>query len=412
MVTPDSVWRLDDSGTVSLVAEDARDGSNGESLFDGASRLAADDVGNLYVAEGPCIRRIDASGAMTTFAGTGERSEGWRRPEPPPDPRDYPEWVGADGAGIVYYFDGHNERIRRIDPSGEIVTVLALNDSPDIAGDWDDFRDRVAVDSAGNLFVIAGRGHAIRKVDASGNSSAFAGTGEYGTSGDGGPATLAKLAFPAVIGTDGSGNLYALEPYGGRVRKIDTSGTISTVAGPPDEYGPDEDESPADAYVTVRADFGEAASVAVDAAGNLHISDWEGDRVLRIEPSGTVHAFYGPGIEVSPDDYNSFEADDSDLADGKGFLAPRGLTADAAGTVYLADSGNDRVCAISPEGVIQTVAGTGKPGFSGDGGPATEAGLRSPSGVAVDASGNLYIADSGNCCVRKVDASGVICSMF
>lgn len=412
MATPDSVWRLDHSGTVSLVAGTARDGFDEKALFDGASRVAADDLGNLYVAEECRVRRIDAGGAITAFAGTGERSDGCQRPAPVPAPRDYPTWVGTDAAGNVYYLDVQNWRIRKIDPSGEIATVIALgelldsDDLLDLKGEWGPLRKCVAVDATGNLFIAWSGGHMILKIDANGNTSTFAGTGEDGGSGDGGPATSAQLSFPDVIGTDEFGNLYVVECHAERIRKIDRSGMISTIAGPDDDGFPKDDD------VAVPADFGDPNSVSADAAGNVYVSDWETDHVLRIDPSGTVHAFVGWEGHVSPDVEDCNDADEVDPAANAGLSYPTGLATDVAGTVYVADSANHRVCAINSVGVIRTIAGTGEPGYGGDGGPATQAALCSPQGVAVDASGNVYIADSGNRSVRKVDAWGVINSLY
>ncbi|MDE0102383.1 MAG: hypothetical protein OXN89_08380 [Bryobacterales bacterium] len=417
MLTSDHVWRLEGSQNVVCAAGTAEDGHPEESgsveepFFEQASRLAADKAGNFYVAEECSVYRIDPSGAITTFAGTGERSGGWRRPKKIPHTRDIPTWVAADEAGNVYYFDARHMRIRKICSSGETATVADLKmlldpeERVDFESGWGLPRDFIAADAAGNLFLASPGGNTIRKIAADGSIGMFAGAGENGDSGDGGLATLAHLSSPASIATDSVGNLYLVELYGKRIRKIDSTGTISTV------FVLDVGRSDGDGKAAIPADIAEPASVAADAAGNVYVSDWKNDSVVRIDPLGTVQTFTGSGERNSSADVEHGGAHKAPSADVR-FRSLNGLAADVAGTVYVADSANHRVCAIGPEGGIKTIAGTGEPGFGGDGGPATEAALDYPCGVAVDPYGNVYIADSGNRSVRKVDTSGVISSMY
>ncbi len=422
MLTSDHVWRLEGSRGVVRVTGAGEDGHSEESgsledpFFDRASRLAADTAGNLFVAEECSVYRIDPSGAITAFAGTGERSGGWRRPKTVPHTRDIPTWVATDLAGHVYYFDVRHMRIRKIHPSGATATVADLETLLD-PEEWGEFesgwglpRDFIAADAAGNLFLASPGGSTIRKIAADGSICTFAGTGEYDDSeyddsGDGGPATLARLSYPASVATDSAGNLYVVELYANRIRKIDGRGTISTVVGS------DVGCSDVDGKAPILPEIAEPASVAADAAGNVYVSDWQNDSVIKIGLSGTVQTFTGPGERNSPTGVEYGGAHEGPSGEVP-FRSLNGLAAEVAGTVYVADSANHRVCAISPEGGIKTIAGTGEAGFGGDGGPATEAVLDYPCGVAVDPSGNVYIADSGNRSVRKVDTSGVISSMY
>ena len=408
MLAQDCVWRLDDSGTVSLIAGAASD-SSGEGLFDRAARLAADHLGNLYVAEERKVLRIDPAGTVTTVAGTGERAGGWQRPNP--DPRDYPTWVGVDADGNVYYLDAQRMRIRKIDASGEIATAVDLRiwlppeELPDLAGMWRS-KDCIALDADGNLYLASSRKNRIYKFDAAGNLSMFAGTGKDGGSGDGGPATHAQLASPTVIGTDESGNLYVVELCAERIRKIDSFGTISTVAGPSKDGSSTADD------FAIPTEIGEVTSLAADVAGNVYVSISESDCILRIDPFGAVRIIAGTGgfARLVGEDLRGIDHDGPAAA--ARFSWPTALAADGSGTICVADSAHHRVCAISPQGAIKTIAGTGEPGFSGDGGPATQATLQHPSGVAVDAAGNVYIGDSGNRSLRKVDTSGMINSIY
>ena len=211
----------------------------------------------------------------------------------------------------------------------------------------------LAFDRAGNLYIVGS--HRVRKVDTSGTISTFAGTGERGFSGDGGPATQAQLASPVDVATDDAGNIYIADAFNDRIRRIDPSGTITTA---------------------VR--ISRPRGIALDAAGNIYVSS--GRLVRRADPSGAISTVAGGGSKfgASGDGGPATEA-------GLGF--PSGLARDVAGNLYFVDL--DGVRRVTPDGIIHTVAGTGERGFSGDGGPATEAALTQPRAVAVDGEGNV-----------------------
>ena len=224
-----------------------------------------------------------------------------------------------------------------------------------------------------------------------------AGTGEYSYGGDGGPATEAQLAGPSGIALDTAGSVYVADAWNERIRKIDAStGVIETVAGAGgNSYG--GDGGPA-----TEAGLGQPSAVAVDAAGNVYVAG-AGNRIRKVDAStGVIETVAGTG-EYS---YGG----DGGPATEAGLAQPLAVAVDTAGNVYVADTGNHRIRKIDAStGVIETVAGTGEYSYGGDGGPATEALLHSPAAVAVDAAGNVYLADAGNHRIRKVDAStGVI----
>jgi hypothetical protein len=241
----------------------------------------------------------------------------------------------------------------------------------------------VALDAQGNLFIAELDNYRVRKVSRDGIITTVAGTGEPGFSGDGGPAAQARLQ-PAYLVFDGAGNLFISDWSGDqpRIRKISREGIITTVAGggkPADRRG---DGGPA-----VQARLSGAIQLAVDAAGNLFIADRADNRVRRVSPDGIITTVAGGGK----------------LAGGKGdggpataaqLGTPTGLAVDTAGNLFIVEQNSYRVRKVSPEGIITTVAGMGKAPYVGDGGPATATGLRGPGSLAVDAAGNLVIAES------------------
>ena len=256
----------------------------------------------------------------------------------------------------------------------------------------------VTLDSAGNLYIGDSNNHRIRRVDASGNISTFAGTGLNGFSGDGGAATSARLDFPSRLVVDSAGNLYFADENNHRIRRVDTSGNISTIAGTGaggilGSFG--GDGGPATA-----AAFRFPKSVALDGAGNLYIAGFNNHRIRRVDASGNISTIAGTGTLGS--------SGDGGPANAAQFNSPTGVTVDSAGNLYIADTGNHRIRKVDASGNISTIAGTGTPGFSGDGGPATAAELNWPRMVALDGAGNLYIPDNQNHRIRKVDTSGTI----
>jgi sugar lactone lactonase YvrE len=261
----------------------------------------------------------------------------------------------------------------------------------------------IAVDTQGTLFIADTANNRIRKVAPSGVISTVAGTGVRGFSGDGGPATSAQLALNSThysgVAVDAAGNLYIADTNNYRIRKVTPDGIISTVAG--GAFGSGGDGGPA-----ALAQFHEVWGVAVDFAGNLYIYDELSYRVRKVSASGIVSTVAGNGTPGS--------SGDGGPATSAQIFQPMGLAVDAAGNLFIADEFNSRIRKVTPAGIISTVAGstplTGNSvgGFSGDGGPATLAQLNSPAGLAFDSAGNLFIADSGNQRVRKVTSTGII----
>jgi uncharacterized protein (TIGR03437 family) len=247
----------------------------------------------------------------------------------------------------------------------------------------------VAVDSSGNVYIAEGDagantcGNRIRKIAPDGTISTIAGGSGPGSSGDGGKASAAQVNDPRSLAVDSAGNLYIADYGNNSVRKISTSGIITTVA------------------------TGGAEAVAVDGAGNVYIADGE-LHVRKLTPAGSLTNFAGSGVGW---DFTPGPMGDGGPATSAMFGATQGVAVDGSGNVYITDAEAQKVRKVAPNGIISTVAGNGTNitgAFSGDGGPATSAALYTPKGLAVNAAGNLYIADNQNNRVRVVGANGII----
>ena len=280
--------------------------------------------------------------------------------------------------------------------SGTSVTLIALPAQDWEMSVWD--LACLGMDSAEDCVVSERAGLEISPpvlatFTTSGVITTVAGVGFRGLGADSVPATTGYVNHPWGLAFDGSANLYIVDTGNHRVRKV-TSGVIATIAGT------GVAGFSGDGGLASRAELNNPAGMAIDAAGNLYIADRLNHRVRRIDPSGIITTVAGTGTKG----YNG----DGDLATQAQLDTPEGVAVAAAGNLYIADRQNHRVRRIDPSGIITTVAGTGWKGYSGDGDLATQAQLNDPTGVALDAVGNLYIADRVNHRIRKVGLSGVI----
>jgi sugar lactone lactonase YvrE len=254
--------------------------------------------------------------------------------------------------------------------------------------------DGITLDNKGNMYIAMREHNIISRIDTKGMMTRYAGSGQSGFSGDGGPAANASFRVPAGLAFDPEGNLYIADRENHRVRKVDTKGYISTFAGI-GEAGFSGDEGPA-----VKARLNLPSGVVVDKKGNLYISDRSNDRIRVVDKKGVIRTYAGSGVA-------GFQGDAGPALKAQ-LDKPFGIALDEAKNLYIADRNNNRVRKVSPDGIITTVAGDGGFFFMGDNGPAYRASVAAPTGVALDSKGNLYIADRNNNRVRVVDRTGMI----
>jgi YVTN family beta-propeller protein len=483
-----------DSAFVGVINE----GSNNVSVINTASRTV---TRTITVGAGPIGGAILGPQTVSTVAG-GYVGDGGL---PTLASIGGPAATVQDKTGNLYVSDVYGNRIRKVDPTGTKITTYAGNGICGYNGDGMAstqamicFPNGLALDSGGNLIVADQNNARIRKISTAGRISTIAGNGIFGYSGDGGPATKAAIA-PFSLGYDSSGNLYFSNVFSCVVRKVDTSGTITTVAGT-GTCGYNGDGIPA-----TTAQLNGARGIALDPAGNLYISDTANHRIRIVNPAGTINTFAGTGqigfsgdgglatnakignprnvlvkngvlyisrggqqrfrqVDLSTNIISTYAGagpgydgdahpllstlftgsfdmvvdsagnpifddalngrvrkgtggivntiaggfiGDGSAATAAALVYPEALAIDKSGNFYIADYAGNRVRKVSG-GKISTVAGTGVSGYSGDYGPGTSAMLYAPQGVAVDSTGNVFIADTFNGRIRKVNTAGTI----
>jgi trimeric autotransporter adhesin len=338
------------------------------------------------------------AGTITTFAGTGIpgfSGDGG----PATSARLRPQGVAVDGKGKVYIAESGNGRVRRVGPDGTITTFAGIG-KVYVSGDGGPatlaaigYPEGVAVDGQGNVYIVDRANDNVRKVNPRGTITTIAGNPKAGNgfSGDGGPATSAQLFSPRAVAVDGKGNVYIADYQNYRVRRVSAGGTITTIAGN-GKLGSSGDGGPA-----TSAQLNYPVAVAVDRQGNVYIAEERGHRVRKVSPGGSITTFAGNGTQ-------GFSGDGGPATSAQ-LAWPRGVAADGKGNVYIVDNWTNRVRMVRPDGTIRTIAGNGRAGNSGDGGPATSASLYAPWGVAADGKGNVYVADTGNGKVRRISGT-------
>jgi len=379
--------------------------------------IAVDAAGNLFIAEasGARVRRVDAvSKVITTVAGTGVVGNSGDGGPATSAQLTEPRSVAVDASGNLFIGDLATGRVRRVDAASRVITTVAGGGSPPASdttqGDNGPATNArisellgVAFDRAGNLLIAAGG--RVRRVDAVTQViTTVAGSVQQGFRGDGGPATSAELSGAWAVAVDADGNMFIADSGNQRVRRVDAvTQVITTVAGGAIFPNP---RDVGDGFRANQANLSSPKGVGLDSVGNLFIGDSGNYRVRRVDVgSQVITTMAGTGMPAR------------DSGDGgpatSAQLQSNDLAVDAAGNVFIADTLSHRVRRIDAvTKVITTVAGTGFSAFFGDGGQATLANLFEPTGVAVDKDGNLFIADSGNGRIRRVDKeSGVITSV-
>jgi sugar lactone lactonase YvrE len=419
------VRKLDSEGIIHTVAGAGTPGYTGdggpaiEAKLNNPQFVTLDAGDNLYITDALncCIRMVDKQGIIWTVAGEGRvpgfYGDGGMASEALLNvPQNTP--VFGDR---MYIADTGNRRVRMVKlpvphpnpaparwqsvPSpGTIETVLGNG----IAGAFGvglrgpevslNHPQGLATDEQGNLYVVEIGNQRLLLVDRQGMVGTLAGLGRPQYSGDEGPAREAGLSLPSDVCRDAEGNIYIADHDNHRVRKIDTAGIMHTLAGT-GESGFSGDEGPA-----VSARLNHPVALAVAADGSIYIADKSNHRVRRVDKSGRIHTVAGNGAtgyggDGIPAPYAPLDS-------------PRGLAVDQQGNLYIADEPANRVRKVDSTGIITTVAGTGTPGFSGDGRRAISAALNQPRVVIVDNAGSIYVVDSENHCIRRIAPDGTI----
>ncbi len=466
-------------------AGDSGDGGSAlVALFRSIAGVDADASGSIFLSDSEAskVRRIRPDGIIETLAGTGLPGFGGDGGPALSAQLTAPTRITVDGVGSLFIAEPH--RVRRVGADGVIGTILG-DGQPGFEGDGGPAafgrtagNAGMAIDGDGNLFVAERAAHRVRRIATDGTLTTVAGTGIAGGAGDGGPAASAQLDQPGDVEVDRAGNLLIAELAGNRIRRVSPDGLITALAGTGAPGGR------GDGGLALAAELHGPQAVASDSAGNVFVADWNNRRIRRITPDGRIETIAGlpgghvesgglatatrlrlpvdiavahdgrlllveqlsrrlralaplPAAEPGPSRPGAYLAPASPLplgppvanspiaeiyagsgepgygGDGGDrrdalFAAPRGIALDGQGRIIVADTGNHRIRRIELDGTVSTIGGTGAGGFSGDGGLAVEANLNRPLDVVVDSTGVVFVADAGNFRVRRIDLRGII----
>lgn len=367
--------------------------------------LAFDSKGNLDIAEVycNCIRQVSPAGIITTLYTLPPAAERNRF-------RNI-EGLTIDARDNVYFTEWYDNLVVKVSPDGSTATTIAGTGVAGFSGDGGPATaaqlygpSSVTLDSAGNIYIADTLNNRLRLVTPDGNISTIAGTGKCGIAGDGGPAATAQLCLPAETLFDSTGRLLIADYGNHRVRRMTLNGNITTIAGN-GKFDPNLNfpQSSGNGGPEIHATFNLIGGTVFDAAGNLYVSETFGCVIRKIAPDGTVSTFAGTGkCATSGDGGPALQAQLQ-------FPGPISIAPDGSLYVITSDS---RVRKITPDGIIHAVAGNG-PGTGlnraqGDGGLAVNATLNEPGAVAFDQGGNIFIADTSNARVRKINVFGII----
>ena len=489
------VRRVDANGTITTYAGNGTAGFSGDGGAATSAELnfpesaALDTAGNLFIADpgNNRIRRVDVgTKVITTIAGTGVQSYSGDGGPATAATLGQPDGVAVDTAGNIYIADTTNTVIREISsassPAPGIITTIIGNNTFGFSGDGgpafnaeitnpagmfvdsvtgnvyfaDYWANRIrlynpannkqistvigsgqvgdgaaatsasmyfprtpGLDSQGNLFIVDAENNRIRKVSVADQTiSTVVGTGipcaqPKFTCGDGGPATAASLFMPRTVTIEANGTLLVSDDGDSKIRQVDgTSGVITTIVGSGNMCGTQPGQTPlpcGDGGPALSASLNDARGAIHDAAGNLYFVDAQDNRVREVDTTGTITTIAGGGTNnTAPTGcLNGSYTGDGGPAVSSTLDCPLGLDMDAAGNLYVADTDNNVIRKIdtSSPRIITTIVGNGNAGYTGDGGPATSATLNSPDRVSVNGAGNFFISDSGNQVIRRVDGA-------
>ena len=364
------------------------------------SAVAADAGGNIYIADrdNQRIRKHQPGGNITTIAGNGNAGFSGDGGGATQASLSTPAGVAVDTNNNIFIADSGNARIRKV--SGGIITTLAGNGAFVLSGDGGPASAatlsqnfQVGADTHGNLYIADPDNNVVRQVNTSGVINTIAGTSSPGFSGDGGSATQARLNTPEGVAADSKGVIYIADYNNHRIRKI-SNGVITTFAGT-GQTGYNGDNIPA-----TTANLNSPLGLAVDSADNLYVADYNDHRIRRVSAgTNVITTIAGNGM--------SGDGGDNGPATNATLMGPIAVAVDGSGRVFIADLVADRIRVVAG-GTIKAFAGTGMVNYSGDGGPASSATLWYPRGLSVDSDGNVFISDSANQRIRRVDSNLMI----
>lgn len=433
-VTPDGIIN-----TILGNGTNSESGDGGPALratLGGSDRLAVDAAGNLYISNRCQIRRITSDGKISTFAGNTTCTHSGDG-TPALQASMNPFGMAFDTYGNLYFTEASQGYVRKIGTDGTVSTITGGLKYP----------HSVVVDGSGNVFFSDVNKGTVSRVAPDGTVTTFAGvSGQTGYSGDGGPAAQGTLFFPKGVALDGAGNLDVADSGNFRIRRI-RGGMIETLVGNGQFRTVPDGTQSGEAYL-----YG-PENLAFDMFGNLLISEVSFSKVAQINAAdSSFHVLAGAGIAgygLAPrnliyaprqiatdaegtvyfvDSANAVAykmvngvaqriagqfavhnyTGDNGPATNATLASPFGIAVDASGAIFISDAGAHVIRRVATDGSITTYAGTGKAGFSGDNGPANAAQLNAPNSLAIDLNGNLLICDRGNNRVRKIDLSGTI----
>ncbi|OWK46921.1 hypothetical protein FRUB_00620 [Fimbriiglobus ruber] len=362
--------------------------------------------GNVYISDtGNNVVRFVTGGTITTIAGVGTAGYTGDTKLATVAQLNAPEGVALDASGNLFIADTGNNVIREVAAKSGLISTVAGNGTAGYKGDTKaatlaelNAPAAVTVDVSGDLLIADTANSAVREVTPDGNIATLTGNGTPSYAGDGGPVAAGRVSSPNGVAVDSAGNVYIADTGNSRIRFV-SGGKISTVAG----------NGTAGYYSGPNGDGGDATAAqlylptggVIDSAGDVYIADTANNLIRMVSPAGVITTVAGTGV--------AGYSGDGGLATAAEINQPVGLAVDAAGNLYFAEAGDDRVRKITvATGKITTVAGNGNNFYSGDGGQATAASFGTPGGVAVDSKGDIFISDTANSVVREVNTKGVI----